>query len=79
MRYLPLTPDDRAAMLRTIGAPTVEALFADVPTTARREGLVDLPAHLGELEVERELSRLARRNLSMEIEGFRRTAESARG
>jgi glycine dehydrogenase subunit 1 len=62
MRYLPLTPDDRARMLGVIGAPSVEALFADVPASARRGGVVDLPAHLGEIEVERELSALAKRN-----------------
>jgi glycine dehydrogenase subunit 1 len=62
MRYLPLTPDDRTRMLRLIGAPSVDALFADVPEAARRDALIDLPAHLGELEVERELSILAKRN-----------------
>jgi glycine dehydrogenase subunit 1 len=62
MRYLPLTPDDRARMLGVIGAPSVEALFADVPPSARLAGLVDLPRHLGELEVERDLAALARRN-----------------
>jgi len=59
MRYLPLTPDDRAEMLGVIGAPDVDALFADVPKAARLAGPVDLPAHAGELEVERELSALA--------------------
>ncbi len=62
MRYLPLTPNDRARMLEVIGASSVEALFADVPAAARLTGLLDLPAHLGELEVERDLSALARRN-----------------
>jgi glycine dehydrogenase subunit 1 len=62
MRYLPLTPDDRVAMLQTIGAPSVDALFADVPASARLTDLVDLPTQMGELEVERALSRLAKRN-----------------
>ena len=31
MRYLPLTPDDRRAMLAKIGAPDIDALFRDVP------------------------------------------------
>ena len=31
MRYLPLTPDDRAEMLAVIGAPSIDALFVDVP------------------------------------------------
>ena len=62
MRYLPLTADDRADMLRQIGAPTIDALFEDVPAAARRTGTVDLPAHAGELEVERQLSAMAARN-----------------
>ena len=64
MRYLPLTPDDRAQMLGVIGAPNIDALFADVPASARLTAPVDLPPHLGELEVERELSALAARNRS---------------
>lgn len=62
MRYLPLTPDDRAQMLGVIGAPDVDALFADVPPSARLPGPVDLPSHAGELEVERELAALAAMN-----------------
>ena len=62
MRYLPLTTVDRADMLATVGAPSIEALFADVPASAVLGGPVDLPAHAGELEVERTLGRLAARN-----------------
>ena len=62
MRYLPLTPDDRAEMLSVIGAPDVEALFRDVPETARNAKLFDLPLHAGELAVERELAGLAAMN-----------------
>ncbi len=62
MRYLPLTPADRAEMLAVIGAPDVDALFADVPAAARKQDLFDLPLHAGELEVERELSTLAALN-----------------
>jgi glycine dehydrogenase subunit 1 len=62
MRYLPLTPDDRAEMLGVIGAPDVDALFRDVPPEARRKDLFDLPLKAGELEVERELSGLAAQN-----------------
>jgi glycine cleavage system P protein (glycine dehydrogenase) subunit 1 len=64
MRYLPLTDADRAAMLAAIGAPSIEALFADVPPSARREGLLDLPLAMGEMEVERRLSAMAAKNLS---------------
>ena len=62
MRYLPLTGGDRAEMLAVIGAPSIDALFEDVPAAARLEGLLDLPRHAGELEVERQLGALAARN-----------------
>jgi len=62
VRYLPLTQSDRAEMLAVIGAADIDALFRDVPASARLAGPVDLPAHQGELEVERALGRLAARN-----------------
>ena len=62
MRYLPLTPDDRADMLGVIGAADIDALFVDTPVSARLKGPVDLPRHQGEQEVERELAALAARN-----------------
>jgi len=62
MRYLPLTPADRTEMLAVIGAKSVDDLFVDVPQSARRDGLVDLPTLAGELEVEREMSAMAGRN-----------------
>src|SRR5215469_15523255 len=63
MRYLPLTDTDRRAMLARIGVPSVESLYRDVPELARLTEPVDLPFHLGELEVEREISALAAKNL----------------
>jgi glycine dehydrogenase subunit 1 len=65
LRYLPLTPNDRAAMLAKIGAPSIDALFRDVPKAAivGRE-VFELPDHQGELEVERTLTRLASQNLA---------------
>jgi glycine dehydrogenase subunit 1 len=62
MRYLPLSPQDRTEMLGVIGVKSIDDLFVDVPKAARRDGLVDLPKHLGELEVDRELSALAAKN-----------------
>ncbi|WP_339915157.1 aminomethyl-transferring glycine dehydrogenase subunit GcvPA [uncultured Brevundimonas sp.] len=64
MRYLPLTPDDRTAMLAAIGAKSIDDLFVDVPESARREGFVDLPRVAGEMEVERALSALAGKNVA---------------
>jgi len=65
MRFLPLTKDDRAAMLATIGVRDADALFRDVPGPARAAlASYDLPDAKGELEVERILSRLAKRNVA---------------
>jgi glycine dehydrogenase subunit 1 len=65
MRYLPLTPDDRRAMLAKIGAPDIDALYRDVPKSAI-VGLsaFDLPDTQGELEVDRALTRLAGKNIA---------------
>ena len=65
MRYLPLTQDDRRAMLAKIGAPDVDALFRDVPKSAMIPlSVIDLPDTQGELEVERALSKLAGKNVA---------------
>ena len=65
MRYLPLTDSDRASMLATIGAASIDDLFVDVPETARLAGpIAGLPDHASELAVERHMARLARQNLS---------------
>ncbi len=62
MRFLPLTPADRADMLAVVGAGSIDDLFVDVPAAARLPGPVDLPAHASEMAVERALGKLAARN-----------------
>ena len=62
MRYLPLEPDDRRAMLKAIGVAAIDDLFAAVPKDKLLGELVNLPKAKGELEVERELMRLSQRN-----------------
>jgi glycine dehydrogenase subunit 1 len=62
MRYLPLTEPDRADMLAVMGAASLDALFEDVPVSARLDRPVDLPGFQGEAEVERRLVRLAAKN-----------------
>src|ERR1700760_3330309 len=65
MRYLPLTPDDRRAMLAKIGVPDVDALFRDVPKSAIVPlSVFDLPDTQGEMEVDRALTKLAARNIA---------------
>jgi len=64
MRYLPLTDDDRRGMLGVVGAKSIDDLFRDVPDAVRLKTPLDLPQGLGEIEIERELARLAAKNLS---------------
>ena len=64
MRYLPLTPDERRSMLATIGARNIDELFVDVPEAARLAGPVDLPRFMGEMQVERDLGKLAAQNMT---------------
>jgi glycine dehydrogenase subunit 1 len=63
MRYLPLTPEDRTEMLARIGVADIDALFADIPADKRLAALPDLPRRKSEIEVERELGRLAAMNV----------------
>lgn len=63
MRYLPHTDADRKAMLDAIGVGSVDDLFVDVPAAAKRDELVDLPLRAGELNVERQISAMAAKNL----------------
>ncbi len=65
MRYLPLTDGDRREMLAAIGVGSVDDLFVDVPREARRDRPVELPEHLGEMEVEHAFAAMAARNLSV--------------
>jgi len=65
MRYLPLTPDDRRAMLAKIGASDIDGLFRDVPGPALAPlSAFNLPDTQGEMEVERTLSKLAAKNIA---------------
>ena len=65
MRYLPLTPSDRQAMLATIGADSIDDLFVDVPTEAQLDRpIAGLPHHASEMTVERHFSALARKNMA---------------
>lgn len=62
MSFNPHTSDDRRAMLETIGATSVEELFAPVPEDVRFPEL-NLPRQLTEMEAHRRLSDLAAKNV----------------
>ncbi|MEP1231075.1 MAG: aminomethyl-transferring glycine dehydrogenase subunit GcvPA [Litorimonas sp.] len=64
MRYLPLNETDRAQMLDVIGVDNIDALFEDVPKSARLDALIDLPLHQSEAAVERHMNRLSNKSVS---------------
>ncbi len=64
MNFIPLTDADRQAMLSTIGVPSLDALFADVPAEQRFPTL-DLAPALSELELEQRLAQLASDNANL--------------
>jgi glycine dehydrogenase subunit 1 len=64
MRYLPLSDADRSEMLRVIGARSIDELFRDVPEEARLDGPIrGLPMHASEMQVERHMTALSRKNM----------------
>ncbi|KZK85179.1 putative glycine dehydrogenase (decarboxylating) subunit 1 [Pseudovibrio sp. Ad13] len=64
MRYLPLSDNDRADMLARIGVDSIDELFADIPEAVRLEELTTLPRRKTEMQVERQLSAMANKNVS---------------
>src|SRR5690349_24551365 len=72
MRYLPLTEADRRSMLATIGVPSVDSLFRDVPEAARLSAPIEGQADdAGEMEVERTIAAMAAKNISAgSVPGF---------
>ncbi|HTS73122.1 MAG TPA: hypothetical protein VMG74_05375, partial [Gaiellaceae bacterium] len=62
MSYLALTDSDRDAMLETIGASSIEELFADIPAAVRLGRELDLPRALTEQELAAHFEQLAAEN-----------------
>ena len=62
MRYLPLNENDRAEMLGVVGVKSIDDLFQDVPKAARLDGLIDVPTHKTEAEVDAHLTALSSKN-----------------
>jgi len=60
--YVPNTPEDRAVMLARIGVASVDDLFANIPPALRLDRPLAIPPALGEMELQRHISHLARRN-----------------
>jgi len=51
MRYLPKSPSERQEMLASIGAGSIEELFASIPAALRLDRPLDLPGPLSETEI----------------------------
>ena len=61
-RYLPLTDDERKEMLKSIGKSSIDELFSDIPEKFKLKKELDLPDGLSEVELQKELRRLASKN-----------------
>ena len=61
-KYLPMTAEDRDAMLRVIGTDSVDDLLADIPAAVRLGRSLALPSMLGDDDLMRHLRSLADRN-----------------
>ena len=51
MRYLPKSPEERAAMLKEIGAGSIDDLFSTIPGEYRLERDLAVPRQMGEQEI----------------------------
>jgi len=67
-RYLPITEQDREEMLKTIGADSVDDLFADVPRSTESESSNEssIPPALSEYELTKHMKKLAGKNATAE-------------
>jgi glycine dehydrogenase subunit 1 len=64
MRYIPNTPDDRAAMLRDIGVSAFDDLLSAIPGNLRLNRPLNLPDGKSEFDVKAAMRVLARKNLN---------------
>ena len=62
MRYIPNSPDERAEMLRQIGAGSIETLFESIPEALRLRRPLNVPAALSEIELLKKFDEMAARN-----------------
>ncbi|MGE5715708.1 MAG: aminomethyl-transferring glycine dehydrogenase subunit GcvPA [Acidobacteriota bacterium] len=62
MRYIPNSPDERQSLLATVGAASIDDLFATVPRAVYRTEPPALPPPASEIEVRRDLGRVAAKN-----------------
>jgi len=66
MSYVPNTPAEQHAMLRALGASTIEDLLTPIPEEVRLKGPLKLPAALREIDARRLLTGLAEQNADLD-------------
>ncbi|ETI67339.1 aminomethyl-transferring glycine dehydrogenase subunit GcvPA [Neobacillus vireti] len=64
-RYLPMTEEDKRAMLETIGVSSIDELFSDIPEKVRFKGEYNIKAAKSETALMKELFLLADRNADL--------------
>jgi glycine dehydrogenase subunit 1 len=64
--YIPNTEEDRKRMLDFLGIDSVEALFADIPETVRFTRELNIPPSWSEVELNRKMGEMARKNANVE-------------
>lgn len=64
MSYIPNTDSDRSEMLATIGVPSLDALFDQIPKPLQFLGPLNIPPRLDQMSLMRHLSGLARKNVN---------------
>ena len=61
-KYVPNTEAEQKAMLSEIGFSSFDELFAHVPEEVKLKKELDIPSGLSELEVRRDMTKLAEKN-----------------
>lgn len=64
MAYIPHTSAEVEEMLQSIGAPTMEALFDEIPSSLKQRPLANLPDGMGEMALQQHAKQIASRNQS---------------
>lgn len=65
-RYIPMTEEDKQAMLKRIGVESTEELFADIPEEVRFNGDLNIKPAKNEHELKKELMQLADQNVNLQ-------------
>ncbi|MCR8643511.1 aminomethyl-transferring glycine dehydrogenase subunit GcvPA [Paenibacillus sp. N1-5-1-14] len=65
-RYLPMTEQDQAEMMQTIGIESMEELFSDIPQSIRYQGTLEMSGALDEHALLRHMRVLAGQNADLD-------------